>query len=78
MTVGEYPFHLFSFHKRAIYTIKSGSRRSEKSRKVLMDVRQLMTAERHLPLKCTNFGFFLPTQCTNFDVPDAPRRTKLG
>ena len=23
------------------------------------DVRQLVTAERHLPLKCTNFGIFI-------------------
>ena len=29
------------------------------------DVRQLVTAERHLPPKCTNFGFFT-TICTNF------------
>ena len=25
------------------------------------DVRQLVTAERHLPPKCTNFGFFYGT-----------------
>ena len=30
--------------KKAVYTAK--------------DVRQLVTAERHLPPKCTNFGFF--------------------
>ena len=57
-----------------------------------MDVRQLVTAERHLPPKCTNFGFFTTKvyefcffflrKCTNIgasrDVPDVPRRTSVS